>query len=61
MHVTHVHIPCHLGNRNLSLRADLVYAVFLCVQVMVGLLMLEIFNRHTDVYACHFTWGIEEH
>ena len=35
----------------------LVSAVFSCVQTMVWLPMLRIFNMHTDVDACSFTRG----
>ena len=38
-----------------------VCAVFSCVQTMVGLPVLEIFNMHTDIDACSCTQGLYNH
>ena len=47
---------CHLVNHILSLRVDVVYAVFWCVQAVVRLPIHGIFNKCTDVNACDCTW-----
>ena len=38
--------------------ADNVCSIFVSVQIVIWLAVFSIFNTHTDVDACNYTWGL---
>ena len=48
---------CYLGSCIPSSRVDRMCVVFSCVQTVAWLLMLRIFNMHTDVNTCFCIQG----